>query len=184
MQWEVEQKFPLEDVEATRAKLAQLGAAFGEPITQADRYFSHPARHFQKTDEALRLRQVGEENFITYKGPKIDRDTKTRRELELPLPPGSRMAEQFAELLAALGFLTVATVRKTRCPGKLIWDSYDVEIALDEVEEVGSFLELEIAADDSTLDGAKTALKAISVRLGLDRTERRSYLEMLLENSP
>jgi adenylate cyclase class 2 len=181
MKWEVEQKFPLDDVPATKARLLALGTRFSDPIQQSDRYFNHPSRDFRSTDEALRLRQIGAENFITYKGPKIDQDTKTRRELELPLPPGPQIAQELADLLTVLGFQPVATVRKTRRSGNLTWEGYAVEVALDEVQAVGSYLELEIMADDSTLDGAKTSLQRLSKHLNLGPSERRSYLEMLLE---
>src|SRR3954463_14585181 len=98
MLWEVEQKFRLADVQAAEAKLAQLGAQFDDSIEQVDRYFNHPACDFSQTDEALRLRQVGAENFITYKGPRVDATTKTRQELELPLPPCQHAFDQFAIL--------------------------------------------------------------------------------------
>src|SRR5689334_8755809 len=103
MHYEVEQKFPLPNTANTEAKLAELGAQFEPPIEQIDHYFRHPSRDFATTDEALRLRQVGPENFITYKGPKIDPATKTRRELELPLTDGPKTFAQFTELLGALG---------------------------------------------------------------------------------
>ena len=88
----------------------------GPAIGQSDRYFAHPSRDFARTDEALRIRTVGASSFVTYKGPKIDVTTKTRRELELPLDPGDADGSQFAELLTALGFTPVAVVRKQRCP--------------------------------------------------------------------
>ena len=121
MHWEVEQKFKAADVEALRLALGELGVQWHDMLHQADHYFNHPARDFGRTDEALRLRQVGNQNFITYKGPKIDTATKTRRELELPLPGGTDVARQYSELLKALGFVSVATVRKTRQPGSLTW---------------------------------------------------------------
>src|SRR5690349_15355832 len=104
MKWEVEQKFRVGDARQIEAKLAELKAVFKDRQQQIDRYFNHPGRDFARTDEALRLRQIGVENFITYKGPKIDQATKTRRELELPLPSGSQIPTQFTELLTALGF--------------------------------------------------------------------------------
>src|SRR4051812_48696421 len=114
MHYEVEQKFPLTDVSAIEAKLAALGASFQPAIQQIDHYFRHPSRDFATTDEALRLRQAGSDSFITYKGPKIDLTTKTRRELELSLPAGAETIEEFTELLLALGFSLVATVTKQR----------------------------------------------------------------------
>jgi adenylate cyclase class 2 len=181
MQWEVEQKFRVSDVPATEARLAELGVKFKASIGQTDRYFNHPARDFAQTDEALRLRQVGHRNFVTYKGPKIDSATKTRQELELPLPDGLQVPAQFGLLFEALGYRPAGTVEKNRRPGKLAWEGHDVEIALDDVKNLGSFLELEIASDDQGLDAAKSALRTLAQRLGLGQSERRSYLELLLE---
>jgi hypothetical protein len=86
----------------------RLGGRSADTVTQVDQYFNHPARDFAQTDEALRLRRVGEVNFITYKGPKLDAITKSRHEIELPLPSGDAAATGFAELLTTLGFQPVA----------------------------------------------------------------------------
>jgi adenylate cyclase class 2 len=184
MHWEVEQKFRVDNTQAVRAALTGLGVHWHESIQQADHYFNHPSRDFGRTDEALRLRQVGDQNFITYKGPKIDATTKTRRELELPLPAGANASRQFSELLRALGFVPVATVQKIRQPGALSWSGHDVEVALDDVQDLGSFVELEVSADDGSLDAAKAALAGLSERLNLGASERRSYLELILSKKP
>jgi adenylate cyclase class 2 len=181
MLWEVEQKFRITDVQAAEAKLAQLGAHFADSIQQIDHYFNHPARDFGQTDEALRLRQVGSQNFITYKGPRVDATTKTRRELELPLPPGQPALDQFTSLLKALGFRPVGTVRKQRRKASLDWEGRSVEAALDDVEGLGSFLELEISAEDAALQPAKQSLQSLAQRLEAENSERKSYLELLLE---
>ncbi len=184
MQWEVEQKFRVSDLPAIQAKLMQLGALFAEPIEQIDWYFNHPARDFAKTDEAFRLRQVGEKNYITYKGPKIDEETKTRRELELPLPPGPKIPDEFGQVLIALSFRPVAKVKKTRRQGKLTWQDRPVELALDQIDGLGSFIELEIIADNSGLETAKACVHSLSKELSLTSPERRSYLELLLNKAP
>lgn len=181
MHFEVEQKFRTGNLAAIREALVAMGAVFEEQIEQADSYFSHPARDFIVTDEALRLRQVGEENFVTYKGPKLDQKTKTRRELELPLSPGRESFDQFSELLTALGFGRVGTVRKQRVPVRLEWEGASVEVALDEVGGVGTFVELEIFAEEPDLDAAWSKLASLAARLGLTENERRSYLEMWLK---
>ena len=72
MKYEVEQKFQLADPAAIESRLQALGVVAREPVEQHDTYFAHPARDFSKTDEALRLRRVGSERYITYKGPKIE----------------------------------------------------------------------------------------------------------------
>jgi adenylate cyclase class 2 len=180
MHLEVEQKFPLSHPPAVRALLGRLGAAFSPPIQQADTYFRHPTRDFAQTDEALRLRRVGETNLITYKGPKLDAQTKTRREIELALAPGQVAFEQFSELLTAVGFTPVLTVRKRREPGEIAWQGQSIQIALDEVEGLGSFLELEIAANANTVDAARSAVLSLGSHLGLLEVERRSYLELIV----
>ncbi len=189
MQFEVEQKFPVTDAAALERRLRKLGANDSGPpgqgtIRQIDSYFNHPARDFARTDEALRLRRVGEANFITYKGPKLDQATKTRREIELPLAGGAAAAEQYAELLEALGFRRVAEVRKQRRLLEIPWEGCTIEAALDDVAGLGTFLELELsaegAADGPEVQAAKARIASLAAALKLERSERRSYLELLL----
>jgi len=179
MPYEVEQKFRVADSAAIARRLRELGAQEAGAIEQLDHYFNHPSRDFAHTDEALRLRQVGQSNFITYKGPKLDATTKTRRELELPLSPGSDALAQYAELLTALGFRPVAQVHKTRRRYHLAWQGREIEIALDNVSGLGDFIELELSADEDGLELAKPAIASLAATLGLTQSERRSYLELL-----
>jgi adenylate cyclase, class 2 len=179
MHIEVEQKFRAAHTSELLARLERLGAVFDEPIVQVDQYFAHPARDFAKTDEALRIRRVGERNFVTYKGPKLDATTKTRRELELPLMPGEQSAEEFAELLEALGFSRVREVQKTRRVTHVRWQGGDVEVALDDVDRLGQFVELEIVTE-SDPTAARELVASLAAEFGLATVERRSYLELLL----
>jgi adenylate cyclase class 2 len=179
---EVELKFRVDSLEGLTAALEALGALAREPVSQMDQYFAHPCRDFGQTDEALRIRRIGERNFVTYKGPKIDAATKTRREIELPLPPGEAIADEFAELLAALGFRPVAAVRKVRAAYTLTWQSRPVEVAVDRVDDLGTFVEIETAASESDFAAARDAVLSLASKLGLEAGERRSYLEMLLEH--
>ncbi|WP_254506736.1 class IV adenylate cyclase [Anatilimnocola floriformis] len=179
---EVELKFHLTDAAALQRELAAFDIAWHAPEEQVDCYFNHPARDFVQTDEALRLRQMGSDNVITYKGPKLDAATKTRREIELPIAAGKDGLAHFGELLETLSFRRVAEVRKIRTKGTFTWQAWSVEVCLDEVAEVGSFVELEIQAEENTLAAARDAILALAARLNLTQTERRGYLEMLLLN--
>lgn len=181
MNFEVEQKYRSENLEALRERLAALGADFHSTVEQTDHYFRHPCRDFAVTDEALRIRLAGDGAFITYKGPKLDSTTKTRKEIELPLHPGDPRGERFAEVLAALGFSTVAVVRKVRRGFRIVRGEHTVEGALDEVAGVGTFAELELMAGEEGLDEAKKVIGDLGAQLGLGPTERRSYLELLLD---
>ena len=61
------------------------------------------------------------------------------------------------------------------------WQGRHIEIALDEVARVGLFVEIELVTHEEDADGAREAIKSLADQLGLTRSERRSYLEMLLE---
>ena len=183
MKFEVEQKFPVHDFALLESRLLSIGATPGEPAEQVDTYYSHPARDFAKSDEALRIRSIDQQSFITYKGPKIDHTTKTRREIELALPPGKEQANDFGSLLTTLGFQPVRKVRKIRHPFNLVWEDRSVEAALDEVDDLGCFVELELIASAEELPIAKHALESLVAALELGASERRSYLEMLLAST-
>lgn len=183
MSFEVEQKFAVADMSALEQRLAASGARPDQDIVQVDLYFAHPARDFAQTDEALRIRRVGQRNYVTYKGAKIDSTTKTRREIELDLAPGDDGARDFQGLFEALGFRPVTEVRKHRRTWLLSWQGHEVEAALDDVDRVGTFAELEIGADEAGLDAARAALASLAAHLHLGAPERRSYLELLLDNT-
>jgi adenylate cyclase class 2 len=180
MQLEVEQKYPLLQRAELVAALDSLGCRWEPPIAQSDLYFAHPARNFKQTDEALRLRRSGDEVMITYKGPKLDTTTKTRRELELPIAGGAGGFDQYRELLEVLGFQSVREVRKLRQPGSVRWQGEEIQIALDDVEDLGSFVELELLVAPAQLSAAQNHLASLAQRLQLTAPERRGYLDLLL----
>ena len=180
MPYEVERKYQLSDAARLIARVRDLGGTFGQAELQVDTYYSHPCRDFAQTDEALRIRRVGDKAFMTYKGPKLDAESKTRREIELELVGDVKGVLEHAALLEALGFRTVAKVTKQRRTTEIVWQDHEVEIALDDVEAVGKFVELETAADDHRLDAARCCIASLAEKLDLTRSERRSYLELLL----
>jgi adenylate cyclase class 2 len=151
-------------------------------IAQADLYFALPCREFAQTDEAVRIRTMGTKSFVTFKGPKLDTTTKTRRELELPLDSSDAGGLKFADLLQLLGFKQVLVVHKRRRSFELDADNRKVEGAFDEVDGLGTFVELELLTDESGLEDAKRVITKLAGELNLGASERRSYLEMMLEN--
>jgi adenylate cyclase class 2 len=178
---EVEQKFRLTDRSLLERELQSLGAERRASEDQVDCYYAHPARDFSRTDEALRLRRVGSLNYITYKGPKLDQTTKTRREIEIALPEGDRAAAQAADLLEALAFRPVAQVPKRRTHFIVRWQGREIGISLDEVAELGDFVELEIVAEQAEIAACRDCIVSLAARLALTQSERRSYLELLLQ---
>jgi adenylate cyclase, class 2 len=177
---EVEMKFPVADLSSLQRRLADCGAVEEKTLDEADHYFNAPDRDFARTDEALRLRRIGASNFVTYKGPKLDAQTKTRTEVEVPLAPSDASAEAFSKLLVHLGYRPVAVVRKRRRTFRLKRNGFELEIALDDVEKVGQYAELEIQAPEEHLEAARDVLLKTAAALALTQSERRSYLELLL----
>ena len=181
---EIEMKFPASDFPALERTLADWGAARDAARTDADHYFNAPDRDFAHTDEALRLRRIAAANYVTYKGPKRDAQTKTRTEVEVPLAEGDDAARDFTALLTHLGYRPTAVVRKRRTIYHLRREGFALEVCLDEVEGLGRFVELEIRAPEEQLEQGRTVLLATTAQLGLGPSERRSYLELLLEKRP
>lgn len=177
---EVEVKYSLGDSAFVRQKLREWMARLVAERKESDDYLNAPDRDFARTDEALRLRRIGESNFLTYKGPRHDRLTKSRLECEVPCPSGDAAAQNFLTLFEHLGYRSVASVRKSREIYEINRGGFTLHICLDDVEQVGKYVELEIVAPEEQYARARDILFAVAVELGLEQTENRSYLEMLL----
>lgn len=181
MAYEVEVKYPLADETSLRQQLAQLQAKFLDRVEQEDEYLAHPVRDFSQTDEAFRIRRIGQENRVTYKGPLLDSATKTREEIELAFEPGADVAGQMRTMLQKLGFQPVYRVRKQREQLELSYADYVFEIAIDEVEGLGKYVELECVADEQNRETVQQVILELAKTLGLGPVvERRSYLRLLL----
>ncbi len=179
---EVELKFPAPDLKVVEQRLLHLGASPSGARQEKDLYFAHPSRDFAVTDEALRIRHCGQSAWITYKGPKLDATTKTRREIDLPLSGGPDGFAPWTVLVEALGFRPVAEVSKRRRKAHVTWEGRDVEVSLDEVDRVGTFVELELVTGTDDVASARERITSLAAHLGLAGSERRSYLELLLAN--
>jgi adenylate cyclase class 2 len=180
---EVEVKYAVDDFGPLEAALARRAAPLGPPRRDADHYFNAPDRDFARTDEAFRVRSVGPKNYVTYKGPKRDRETKTRLEIEVALADGEEAAAEFRRLVTYLGYKPSGIVRKSRRVAHCDRDGFPLQICLDEVDDLGRFAELEVVAPEEQYEAAKALVLDAAGELGLTRVERRSYLEMVLAKS-
>ena len=192
--YEVELKFAVENLDRLRQTLHQLGAVEGPSEVHADTYYRHPCRDFVQTREALRIRRVtvtrtdssggqetATESRVTYKAPRLPGAIKARQELEWALNPSDPEGEQLHELLHCLGFQPVATVRKSRCTSVVTREHREVSVTLDEVDHVGSYVEVEILArGQGDVEAARGIVGRLSTELGLADPEPRSYLSLLL----
>jgi adenylate cyclase class 2 len=156
----------------TIGNILGLGATLIGTENHRDLYFNSPLRDFKESDEALRIRIKEEGARLTYKGPKLDKETKSRLELTVKIDS----PEEMEKILRALGFVRSAEVTKRRT--KYALD--EAVVAFDEVVGLGSFVEVEISGDeDWEMQGSKAL--ALLGRLGLGESIRSSYLELLAE---
>ncbi|WP_254529743.1 class IV adenylate cyclase [Natrinema gelatinilyticum] len=179
--YEVEVKVPA-DLEVVRDRLVALGATSRGAVVQVDTYYDAPHRSFPDTDEALRIREEAptdgsDEAKLTYKGPLVDDESKTRTEIETAVLDGGKLDA----ILTNLEFEPAATVRKER--DRFEYEGYT--ITLDAVDGVGEYVEVETEIERETeLASARDGAYDVLERLGLDpdEQERTSYLELLLES--
>jgi adenylate cyclase class 2 len=179
--YEVELKFPIADASDVTLQLIARGATPGRVVHQYDVYFRHPSRDFQQTHEAFRIRRYDDDVFITYKGPVLDKATKTRREIEIAVGRRPEDFDRMRELLVMLGFEPVRPVEKTRALFHLAWEGRELELAVDSIDDLGTYLEIEALAEENDRDAARDAILRLAERLGLKNPERRSYLALMLE---
>ncbi len=165
---EVEIKARVENPEELKKTLELIGAKIVKEKYEKDMYFSHPCRDFSETDEALRIRN---DFTLTYKGPKVDEDTKSREEHYITVSD----IEKTRLILEKLGFREVAVVEKVR----KYYQYGDLTICLDDVKGLGTFVEIECMGEYSE---CKRAVLEFAEKLKIKNFIRKSYLEMLLES--
>jgi adenylate cyclase class 2 len=180
--FEIELKFPLLDPASLRQRLHTRGAVASAVVVEVDHYHNAPDRDFASTGEAVRVRQHGSQCFFTYKGKKQPGPVKTREELELPLEPGVT-ADTATKFLQHLGYKSVAVVRKQRQSYSLEHAGFSLTVCIDEVAELGTFVELEILSDDIRKTEAQAVLLTLADEWQLGAIEPRSYLRMTLEHA-
>lgn len=178
---EVEVKLPIGNPEEVKRKLQNLGFMAGSIEKETDTYFDNAAEEIRRGGQALRVREcrnllTGETTAqINYKGQKLDQISMTRKELETEVSE----ADTIRQILQAIGFhIADPVVSKIR----MIYPKAPVTACLDQVENLGDFLELEILADSqSQYEAAMNQIRQILGQLGyrVEDTIRKSYLSML-----
>ncbi len=168
---EIEAKLKVDSLESVAEKLRRSAADFISEQLQKDYYFDDSNSAFAKSDSCLRIRQQrdssGEKVFLAYKGPKHKSNFKKRAEIEIEVSN----LEKTQKLLSALGYKESIVVEKKRN----LWRFGDCLVAIDDVSDLGSFVEIE-GSDDKKI-------AEVQKRLGLENLQHisRSYAELLAE---
>jgi adenylate cyclase class 2 len=175
---EVEVKARIRKPEELRAKLAALGCQFSEPITQDDTvYLRRPLEikdGGQRGIVALRIRRQAEKNILTVKKQLENGLDKIEHEIVFDDPA------QAHAMIEVLDFHVVSHVNKIR--QKSVYN--DLEICLDEVEGLGSFIEVEkMVAEEHDSEAIQAELFSWLISLGIKEEDRatKGYDIMMYE---
>jgi adenylate cyclase class 2 len=176
---EAECKFIAPNPEQTRSKILALGGVFVKTEQHVDTYLRHPCRDFRATDEALRIRQINDEAYITYKGKRREGPIKIRPETELPL--AANTVAGWFQIWESLGFEKVQQVKKTRHLFQLDRPDGPITVTLDHIAGLGDFVEIErVLTNENQIDAAQNEILRLADELQLGAIEKRSYLSMIL----
>ena len=166
MRKEIEVKARAGNLSELASKLESLGFVVSEPIAQRDAIFvdSNYGQfdQFQPDKNLLRIRESGEKFVFTIKQPKANQLDSIEHETEIA------NAEEMKEALILMGFHEAVRVNKTRRKTRY----NDWEICLDEVEDLGSFIEVEKIADDENVEKVQAELFAFLEALGVKKEDR------------
>lgn len=149
----------------TLQKILQKKAKFIDEIHQQDHYFQPPGENFINPDGSInkwfRLRVSSKESFLTYKfvhsGEKVREKDEYETKIEDP--------EAMKKIINALKFEEIVLVRKTR----RIYMFRDIfELALDRIQELGYFIEIEIKKGFKSIEEGNAKIENIAKDLNLD----------------
>ncbi|MEK7478264.1 MAG: class IV adenylate cyclase [Patescibacteria group bacterium] len=154
---EVEGKYLLENRENLINRLAGLGFSLRETITERDEYFTDINGTFVKNRTCLRIRTDGKSSEITFKG-KSPVLSGSYSKIEHNAQINSNQNKEIKDILKSLGYHKYVTVNKNRATFTKHLENFDQNISVDELQGIGSFVELEILADHQKWIGKEATL--------------------------
>ena len=173
---EIELKFPLLNPKELTEKLKSIAKLKKENDFQKDTYYNPAHRNFlnkKPISEWLRLRETGKSFFINYKNWHNEENVAIScDEYETKIED----VEVLKNILESLNFKEIITVEKTRST----WHYKDTEIAIDNVKDLGNFIEIEANGNFENIEEAKKhlyeILKELNTELGEQDFEGYPYL--------
>lgn len=167
---EAEAKYRILDPPNVTKRLLQLGFIPGEPLLQLDDYYDTPDRKLHSLDYVIRVRQAGTETMVVVKGPRNWTTDGEYSRIELEFV--AKSSETVHRDLNEKGLRSTWHFEKRRTSFRSSQSPLRVE--LDEIPQVGFFLEIE-----GIFDNARSLAAQLS--LGASDRERKNYQEIFLE---
>ncbi len=170
---EVEVKAQINDRDSVENKVVANGAIFKAEKYQYDLLLDPPTTNFAQSDQVLRIRNSNGIWKLDYKTPRLDQETKSRKEFSVKIEDGNLLKE----ILVWMNFTIVGEIEKRRKTYQLA----DLSIHFDEVTHLGSFIEIEAFADEHEFELSKKKIFSFLKELGISETIKKDYLELLWE---
>ncbi len=162
---EIEVKAILRSKEAILVVLEQLGVYFPAPSTQVDHVFVQNAdsiAQFYQNTLFLRIReQDGKEPIFTLKKKQAEL-ASIEHETEI------ESVDELTQILTLMGYPQTLTIQKTRTKQR----HGDYTICIDEVEGLGTFIEVEQLVESGDVSVIQDELFAFLVSLGIQAEDR------------
>jgi predicted adenylyl cyclase CyaB len=149
--------------------LLRLGFKRTREVEQRDEYFDTPGGALSGHDYVVRLRFEDGLPTVSVKGPRFFTDQQAYSRLELEFPGGD--IERIRAEFSGRGLIHTWTFEKHRAEFRS--EQRNVLVAVDEVPELGYFVEIE----GSTLDAAPVRE---AIQKCISAPERRNYKELFL----
>ena len=157
---EIEVKATFKDKEEIKKKLIELGATEEKKKHQIDEYYNHPSRDTRETKEYIRLRHKPDENKGTF-AYHVNIADGVNKEYEVEVDN----LKTFKEILNGFDFPLLGTINKKRETYKL----GEFIITIDEVKEVGNYIEVEVDGEESEIDGKKQKCIEMLEKIGVPK---------------
>ena len=161
---EIEVKAKIEDFNIILTKLKTMGCKLSQPLYQEDKIFLSKDMEFsdiKKGTNVLRIRCEGDKVKFTLKKPQSNELDCIEREIEVS------DSKQMEDIISYLGYKEVVQVNKIRrkCQYK------DYKICLDDVENLGKFIEIEKLSEDDALKIQEELIHFLE-NLGVNKKDR------------
>jgi len=171
---EIEIKAKVEDLSSIKEKLRALGCEFSEPIIQRDISFIHKSLEIPDITRgtiSMRIRDTNGNYILTMK--KQMENSLDNIEIEINVSDPKKTED----ILKILDYHEVARINKKRITCKY----KDMEICLDDVDKLGTFVEVEKMSDGDSLKIQKDISEFLN-SLGVSGLIIKGYDRLIYEH--
>ena len=169
MRKEIEVKARAEDLKLIGRNLEKIGCVLSKPLTQRDIIFVVANygnfTEFQPGKNILRIRESGGKFLLTLKQPQSNELDCIEHETEIADP------DEMKRVLLLMGYQEIVRVNKTR----IKTNHNGWEICLDELEGLGSFIEVEKIAEEENAEAIQNELFGFLKTLGIKKENRITH---------